>query len=540
MTFDEAQKQLNQLNEQYGQGRISPEQYQAAIGQLRFQDASGRWWQPQPGGEGWLVWDGSAWQSGVPAGMTYGMPSRPAELQTFPGAGSGQPAAAEGPGIVRQMAQRRAGQFVDPQTFFELSRRLPMAQRPQSWWNLLSVLGGAVSGYAWFVYGSVRGMPRLKFLGVQRESWLDLLPTLVLLALPIVAIIFRRALARLLTPLWQRVGRMSLKAKLGLCVPALLFLVLFSTTNFLFQQREGLDVITPILMTGIPLVLVLFRAETDQALMPIQNLRRNIPRGFLVGMGLATPFLIAFLLYYLVGLSMYPLLRANVLLGTLSSYVLLRNPVASPGGRGTVPRVPGMMIAVGIFLFFVAPAVADDFLRDPFNLNDGLRTDVIAPILSGIATAVVSILVNGVEVARVMIQAAGPVQEGEEAEHKNFIVQVETTDKNGARSTVVSAETGGVFIYAHCEEVGQGRFPSGDDTIGFALLDGEGWVTLNDLGMQGEERCAHIALVEPVPTSGTPPASCSVHVSAGAGGGLIGATVRLALSFEEEWELDFL
>jgi len=524
MTFDEAQKQLNQLNEQYRQRRISPEQYQAAIGQVRFQDASGRWWQPEPGGQGWLVWDGSAWQRGSPA------------------AGSGQPAAAEGPGLARQMAQRRAGQFVDPQTFFEISRRLPMAQRPQSWWNLLSVLGGAVSGYVWFVYGSVRGMPRLKFLGVQRESWLDLLPTFVLLAFPVAAIIFRRALARLLTPLWQRVGRMSLKAKLGLCVPVLLFLVLFSTTNFLFQQREGLDVITPILMTGIPMLLVLFRAETDQALMPLQDLRRHIPRGLLVGIGLAIPFLIAFLLYYIVGLSMYPLLRANVLLGTLMSYVLLRNPVTYPGGRGTVPRLPGMglMIAIGVFLFFVAPAVADDFLRDPFNLNDGLRTDVIAPILSGVATAVVSILVNGVEVARVMIQAAGPVQEGEEAEHKNFIVQVETADKNGGRSTVVSAETGGIFIYAHCEEVGQGRFPSGDDTIGFALLDGDGWVILNDLGTQNQERCAHVALVEPVPTSGTPPASCSVRVSAGAGGGLIGATVRLALSFEEEWELDFL
>jgi hypothetical protein len=536
MTFEEARRSLEYLNAQWRQGQIAPEQYQAAVNQLRFQDASGNWWQPQPAGEGWMVWDGSAWRIGIPPGQPSAPPSFPAAPQYPPGGGTVPGPAAKGANLARSMAQRSAGQFMDPQAFLEISRRLPLAQRPQSWWNLLSVLGGAVSGYIWFVYGSVRGMPRLKFLGIAPESWLDLMPTIVMLALPVVVIIFRQAVARQVTSLWARIARLTLPVKLALCAPVLIFLCLFATTNFLFQQREGLDIITPILMMIIPMGLILFRAETDQALMPLQNLRSQIPRSVLVGIGLALPFLIAFLLYDLVGLSMYPLLRANVLLGTLGSYALLRNPVPRQGPGGSLPRIPGVLIGLGIFLYFVAPAMANDFLRDPFNLNDGLRTDVIAPIISGVATVVVSILVNGVEVAKVMIQATSPTPEGQVAEHKKFIVQVQTADRAGARSTVVNTETGGIYIYAHCEEVGKGRFPSGDSTINFALVEGQGWVTLTDLGMQGQERCGHVMPAEEVPTAGQAPDACSVRVSAGVGGGLIGATIRLSLSIEG-WEL---
>jgi hypothetical protein len=534
MTFEEAQRHLEYLNEQLRQGQISQEQFRSEVSRLQVQDEAGRWWQPHPGGGGWLLWDGTAWQpQSPPHAQPVSPPAPPAYV-----ASSSAPGAAR-PGFKASFEKRRAGQFIDPQSFLEISRRLPLARRPQSWWNLLSVLGGAGSGYLWFVYGSVRGMPHFKFLQQGRESWLDWLPAIVLAILPLLAIAFRQALARRLTSVWTRLARLPIQAKLLILAVVLIFLGLFTTTNFIFTQREGLDIITPILMAGIPMVLVLFRPETDKMLLPFQSLRRSMPRGILVGIGVALPFLIAFFLYYVAGLSMYPLLRANVLVGTLASYALLRNPAMPATAKWTIPRIPGILLAVGVFLYFVAPAIADDFLRDPFNLNDGLRTDVIAPIISGVATAVVSILVNGVEVAQVMIQGATASPEGEEPEHKNFLVVVSTRDNTGAISTAVSSETGGIDIYAHCEEVGKGRFPAGDSTIQYALMDAQTWVTLTDLGMQNNERCAHVALSDPPPGNETPPESCSVYVSAGAGGGLIGATIRLTLS-QNEWELQIL
>jgi hypothetical protein len=534
MTFEEAQRHLESLIAQFRQGQISQEQFREEANRLQVQDETGRWWQPDPSGSGWLVWDGAAWQPQIPPQPQFSPgPAPPAYAAAAPAPESAKA------GLAATIEKRRAGQFMDPQAFLEISRRLPLARRPQAWWNLLSVLGGAGSGYLWFVYGSVRGMPHLKFMQQGRESWLDWLPAIVLAVLPLLAIVFRRALAKRLTALWTRLAKLPLPAKLVILAAALTFLVLFGTTNFLFTQREGLDIITPILMAGIPLLLVLFRSETDRVLLPFQSLRRSIPRGVLVGIGLALPFLIAFFLYYVAGLSMYPLLRANVLVGTLGSYALLRNPVMPASQRWTIPRIPGILLAVGVFLYFVAPALADDFLRDPFNLNDGLRTDGIAPVLSGVATAVVSILVNGVEVAQVMIQGTTQVAEGEEPEHKNFLVVVNTMDKTGARSTAISRENEGVYIYAHCEEVGKGRFPSGDSTIQYALVDAQTWVTLTDMGTQNNERCAHVALSDSPPANETPPESCSVHVSAGAGGGLIGATIQLTLS-QNEWELQIL
>jgi hypothetical protein len=535
MRFDEAQKQLEILTGQLRSRAITIDQFRAAAAGLQVQDESGRWWQPDPNAAGWMVWDGNAWRSQAPP---IPLPS-PSVVPPVPAAPIQPGAGLSSSGVSAVLKSRGAGQFMDPQAFLETARRLPLGRRPQAWWNLLSVLGGAISGYVWFVYGSVRGLPHLTFLNSGRESWLDWLPSLALAALPVLLIIFRRAVAQKLTPLWNKFGGMSLQAKIGIAVAAVVALWFFQSNNFLFTQREGLDVITPLLMAGIPMMLVLFRRETDKMLAPLQSFRRSIPRGVLVGMGLAVPFLVAFFLYYGVNLRMYPLLRANVLFGTLGSYVLLRNPILSGNTRWTVPKVPGILLAIGVFLYFVAPAMADDFLRDPFNLNDGLRTDGIAPVLSGVATAVVSILVNGVEVAQVMIQGTSPVQEGETPEHKNFLVIVNTMDQTGAMSTTVEQEKGGIYVYAHCEEAGKGRFPSGDSTITYALLDGAPWVTLTDMGTQNGERCAHVGYADPQPTSGTPPESCSVHVGAGAGGGLIGATVKLNLSLAE-WELQIL
>ncbi len=59
-------KNVRSLATQLRNGLITAEQYAAAVNALRVTDSSGRWWQPNPQGEGWLVWDGKAWQVGSP------------------------------------------------------------------------------------------------------------------------------------------------------------------------------------------------------------------------------------------------------------------------------------------------------------------------------------------------------------------------------------------------------------------------------------------------------------------------------------------
>ena len=56
---------------------------------------------------------------------------------------------------------------------------------------------------------------------------------------------------------------------------------------------------------------------------------------------LAIPFFTAYIFYNWLGISQYPLLRLNVLVGTLLSYAILRNPT-TPGNYH--PRLTGITI----------------------------------------------------------------------------------------------------------------------------------------------------------------------------------------------------
>ncbi len=505
-SLDQAYRHWQSWLEAWRDGRVDPGQFAAAVREVRAQDQWGRWWQPAADGTGWLWWDGTTWQlAACPPG--------------YEAAAAAAPVAADR----RDLAGPGGEAFMEPTRFLDTARSVPLRQRPQSWWNLLAVLGGAVSGYLWFVCGSVRGMPRLNLLGLGRESWLDLLPTMALLALPVGLVLIRQVVARVA----GGVLRSHWAVKVVLAVVGLGAGALLMTNNRVFTQREGLDLVTPLLMTGIPFLLVWFRRPVDRLLEPLQVVRQHVPRLVLVGMGLATPFVVAFLLYYVVGLSMYPLLRANVVVGVLASYVILRTP--QPSGRAGVAvaaasRVLGVLAVLALL---ADPAWADDFLRDPFNLNDGLRTNVIAPVLSGLATAVVTVLVNGVEVAQVMLQ--GPAPEGQDGARVDYSVVIRTVNGQGAQTTVLDAADGGaVFVYAHCEKAGSGRFPAGDATIRFALADASGWVGLADLGSQHGERCARASLASEPPGGTAPPASVVVTVSAGAGG-LVGVPVTLTV-----------
>ena len=142
MDFNEAQQQLADINARYRQGEIPQEQYGAAINAIRVLDASNRWWQPSPSGQGWIYWDGTAWQPGTPPIPSY--PSTPGTVQV---PGQVQPSASQ-PGTRPDSPPR----MMDTQQFMAMSKSMPLKKRPQIWWDTLSVLGGVAVAIIWFLY----------------------------------------------------------------------------------------------------------------------------------------------------------------------------------------------------------------------------------------------------------------------------------------------------------------------------------------------------------------------------------------------------
>jgi hypothetical protein len=566
MTLNDAQRLLDDCLAKRTAGTLDAAGFAAAVRPIKAQDDTGRWWAPDPTSGAWLTWDGQAWRPAMPSvptpppvvtappiANTLSAPTpaattavssappastrtaRPTAVPTATPPAGRTATEAQIESTARRLWGTISSRLMSPDAFFEEGKRVPLGKRSQAWWDALSIAGGACGGYLWFVYGAVRGMPHLRLITTERETWFDLLPAFLLLALPLLLFPIRRTVAHRLTTGWNAFTGMTQGRKIGLLAAAALAFGAFNfDSTFVFSQREGLDYLTPIIMTGLPMVLAFFRKETDHLLQPVQQFRQRVPRGAQVGIALAMPFAVAWILYA-IGFNQYPLLHLNIVFGTLLSYAVLRTPnlvggASSGHGSGTPFRVPPVMMIglamVACWLLSAHSAWADDFLRDPFNFRDGLRTDGIAEVLSGVATSVVSILVNGVEVTRVIIQDRNPVKEGETPVQTQFVVIVNTADAKGARSTTLDQMMNGtIFCYAHCEEVGKGRFPAGDDTIAFSLESESPWVVLKDLGNVDGQRCARVTFASPAP-SGDPPQNVVLVVSAGVGT-LIRASVPL-------------
>jgi hypothetical protein len=400
MNFSELELRYRQLLAQRQTGALDGQAFEAAVADLRTQDAEQRWWQIDPATGGWLWWDGSQWRPGQPPLDA----SRPAT-------GGTDAASTAAVGFIQGLWQRFLDRMITPGEFLRQGR-LPLAQRSQGWWDVVGVAGGALSGYVWFLYASIRGMPHFKLIGLDggRDVWYDFLPAIVLAALPFVLFFSRRAILARLDPVWSRIradAAYGLKLGGGILVAALV-LNYFGPSLFdwAFAFREGLDFMTPLLMVAMPLGLALFRHETDQMLLPLQPMRQGIPRYVLIGIALALPYALAFLLYRL-SFNQYELLHLNVILGVLLPYVLLRNP--QPGrptaaASGTLQAMV-WLLPLGLLLSgLLSPdAMADDCARDIFNLRDCLRTGGYAETMSGAAASAVSILINGAELAHTFV-----------------------------------------------------------------------------------------------------------------------------------------
>lgn len=181
------------------------------------------------------------------------------------------------------------------------------------------------------------------------------------------------------------------------------------TTGYI---SEEFDLVSPLLMVTMPLVLIWKRKEIDNLLMPLQPTRNKVSKKMLVGMGIAVPFLTAFIIYHLFGISQYPLMYWNIVIGTVVSYTLVREPVLADRYRGNpqntrMPdlRVP-MVILIGLSVC-VRAVLADHCLADPLNARDCMRTTGTAELLAGGISAGVSGAVNGPTMVQTLSESGG-------------------------------------------------------------------------------------------------------------------------------------
>ena len=90
-------------------------------------------------------------------------------------------------------------------------------------------------------------------------------------------------------------------------------------------------------MVLLPLALIVFRRGIDRALAPLRSIRERIPPLIRLGIGLAMPFLVSNYLYAN-GTREFEFMFRTVVISSLASYVMLRNPsipkqAASKGER---------------------------------------------------------------------------------------------------------------------------------------------------------------------------------------------------------------
>jgi len=329
MDLSEAEQKRIDYSARRRSGQLTPAQYAKALTSLQVTDAHGTIWQPNPSGDGWIFWNGTSWLPGIPAQKPASGPDPYYIPPTTP--------KSSGPGTLSPPPRSKdfnefKSSLMTVDEFKKVSKDVPLAKRPQKWWDLLSILGGVVAAILWFLYGGIR------------------------------------------------------------------------------SSREGLDLITPLLMIAIPLILVWFRADIDKILLPFQPHRKKISRILLIGLGIATPFLTAWILYNIFQISQYPLIQANMVVGTLAAYAITRDPQILPGKQyppGTGSGIAMIILSAMLVSMIVTPVMADDCASDPLNAQDCLRTDGYAEVMAGLITTILVSLVNGPIILQTLLQGGG-------------------------------------------------------------------------------------------------------------------------------------
>ena len=206
------------------------------------------------------------------------------------------------------------------------------------------------------------------------------------------------------------------------------------------------DPTTPWLIMLLPVAIIVFRKPIDALLRPLQKIKNLVPRWFLIGIGLAVPYLVANFFYNQMQVRNFPLAQKSIIWGTLISYVIMRIP--QPVVRNLARRPLATLSLVGWIglmtgaaqLVLSRSAMADDFTRDKRRLEDALRSDGWAQVVAGTAATAINVLVNG---ALVFQRPPKPGKDGEEP--AQYTMDIRTEDM---RTSITADGEDRLWVYA--------------------------------------------------------------------------------------------
>jgi hypothetical protein len=125
-------------------------------------------------------------------------------------------------------------------------------------------------------------------------------------------------------PASDKKGWLPLVSLLGILLPLFTAFIWFAYTS-LSPRSEGWDCLTPLIIGGVPILLVMFQGPVDRLLLPLQPFRRKVPPALLLGLALAVPVIFGCLCSSATYAG-YGALRFASVIGMLGAHVLTRNP----------------------------------------------------------------------------------------------------------------------------------------------------------------------------------------------------------------------
>ena len=100
---------------------------------------------------------------------------------------------------------------------------------------------------------------------------------------------------------------------------------LFTLMRLILGGTGGVDILTPVILSGVPLLLWLLRKPLDKLLLPLQKFHKSFPYAIRLGMALTVPMLLGCGCSIIIT-SGYTAMHFTALISTLFGYFLLRSP----------------------------------------------------------------------------------------------------------------------------------------------------------------------------------------------------------------------
>lgn len=196
----------------------------------------------------------------------------------------------------QQLRARRDAGLISEAEFLAHVQKLQAQDTSGTWWTLDPVSGGYMwyDGVRW-VGGTPADLPKR---GVQ-------LPRLNFLAG--------------IMPWLKRNG-----SRIAIFMPLVTAGVWF-LWGALHPVSEGIDCLTPLIMAGVPIGLLVFQKQIDQLLLPLQPYRQRFPKVMLLGASLTLPVVLG-LVCSTITLSGFGVIRVTLITSMLGAHVLLREP----------------------------------------------------------------------------------------------------------------------------------------------------------------------------------------------------------------------